>query len=100
MENKNIIIINFYKVDKGKRGVTECGWKQFLNVNIINFARVDMGGGKMIIHKKWITCRLFLTLPLVVTAEGKLWSGNLGEMGRRRDIESDWPHSEQAVFLV
>ena len=31
--------------------------KKFLNVNIINFAKVDKGGGgKSLIHQNWIIC--------------------------------------------
>ena len=37
--------------------------KQILNVNIINFAKVDKGGGKKLIHKKWIICRIFFWNP-------------------------------------
>ena len=49
-------------MDKGKgRGGSAKVDKKFFNVNIINFAKVDKGGGrgKTPIHQKWIICRLF-----------------------------------------
>ena len=42
--------------------------KKILSVNIINFAKVDKGGGgKTLIHQKWIISSFYffiLTLPL------------------------------------
>ena len=38
--------------------------KKILNVNLINFAKMDKGGdGKTLIHQKWIICyfKLFIT---------------------------------------
>ena len=34
--------------------------KKFLYMNIINFAKVERGGGKTLIHHKWIVCQVFL----------------------------------------
>ena len=46
-------------MDKGKGG-SQIVDKKFLNMNIINFAKVDKGGGgKKLIHQKWIICRFF-----------------------------------------
>ena len=52
-------------MDRGKRGVGQWMWIsfQFYN-NTIKSANVDMGGGKMVIHKMWIKINVFLTPPL------------------------------------
>ena len=52
-------------MDKGKEGGGQQRWiTKFISVNIINFAKVDKGGGgKTFIHQKWIICRVFLSEP-------------------------------------
>ena len=58
---KKILLLISIKVDKGQGGGHRRWIKKFLNVNIINFAEVDKGGGsKTPFHQKWIIYRLFL----------------------------------------
>ena len=45
IEEEEKILIILIKVDKGKVGGQRRWIKKFLNVNIINFAKVDKGGG-------------------------------------------------------
>jgi len=54
---RKILLFFFIKVDKGDWG--EMWIKTGLNVNIINFAKVDKGGGKTLILKMWIICHYF-----------------------------------------
>ena len=49
-------------MDKGKGGGSSKVDTKILNVNIINFAEVDKGGCKTLIHQKWIIC-LFFSKP-------------------------------------
>ena len=53
-------------MDKGEGGGGSAKVdKKFLNVNIINFAKVDKGGGgKTLIHQKWIICLFFFNRSL------------------------------------